>query len=38
MIVCSCNVMTDDEVRTVARTMTRRTIREIMDDELDQRK
>src|SRR5437016_10699461 len=58
MIVCSCNVLSDDEVRTVARTMTRRTassvyvclrcrvrcgrcirtIREIMDDELDQRK
>jgi len=25
MIVCSCNVLSDDEVRTVARTMTRRT-------------
>lgn len=58
MIVCSCNVLSDDEVRTAARTVTRRTassvyvglrcrvrcgrctgtIREIMDEELDQRK
>ena len=57
MIVCSCNVLSEDEVRTVARTVTRRaassvyvflrcrvrcgrcarTIREIMDDEFDQR-
>jgi bacterioferritin-associated ferredoxin len=58
MIVCSCNVLSDEEVRTVARTVTRRTansvyvclhcrvrcgrctgsIREILDEELDQRK
>ena len=25
MIVCSCNVLSDNEVRTVARTATRRT-------------
>jgi hypothetical protein len=25
MIVCSCNVLGDDEVRTVARMVTRRT-------------
>jgi len=25
MIICSCNVLSDDEVRTVARTVTRRT-------------
>ena len=58
MIVCSCNVFSDEEVRTVARMVTRRavssvyvclrcrvrcgrcirTIREIMDKELDQSK
>jgi bacterioferritin-associated ferredoxin len=58
MIVCSCNVLSDEEVRTAARMMTRRaassvyvclrcrvrcgrctrTIREIMDKELDQLK
>jgi bacterioferritin-associated ferredoxin len=58
MIVCSCNVLSDDEVRTVAQMVTRRaassvyaflrcrvrcgrctrTIREIMNKELDQPK
>jgi bacterioferritin-associated ferredoxin len=58
MIVCSCNVLSDEQVRTVARIVKRRaassvyvclrcrvrcgrctrTIREIMDKELDQPK
>jgi len=58
MIVCSCNVLSDEQVRTVARIVKRRaassvyvclrcrvrcgrcirTIREIMDKELDQSK